>query len=186
MRSSYLPPRVLQVRPSQRKLRVGPGAGAGAGAAAHSRTQADVEVLKVARARGDAAAPPPHGAMNPQIMLLLEGWGVPRAALRARAAAALRALRDAAASPAHARAALDFAPDSEAKAEARGMLEAGLWGEPVRRAERLGVREGEAGAGTLQRGEAASATLDLRGGAQTRRSALYSHAHSSCPPPPHT
>jgi hypothetical protein len=111
-----LPRHVITARPSQRKLEQP------AGGAETTATQRDVEVVRVARDRGASS-------LNPQISLLLAGWGVPAAALRALAAQALARARGAGASPAAARAALDAAGDAADVAEARALLDAGLWGE---------------------------------------------------------
>jgi hypothetical protein len=146
-----LPRDVICVRPSQRKLDINLCAAAApdinlcaaaapdinlcaaaapdinlcAAAAPTTRSQRDVEVLRVSRDRGASA-------LNPQISLLLAGWGVSAAALCALVRGAAATARDALSNEAAARALLSAsgAAAGDDATEARALLDAGFWGEP--------------------------------------------------------
>lgn len=117
-----LPRDVITVRPSQRKLDIN----LSASATQTTATQRDVEVLRVARDRGVSA-------LNPQISLLLAGWGVSSAVFCSLVREATVRARDALTSEEAARSLLSSAgagAGDDAIVEARALLRAGLWGEP--------------------------------------------------------
>ena len=136
-----LPPNVICVRPSMRKVELPPESA--------TATQTHFEALRAVGGGSGGGGMP--GTLNRQFVLLLEGWGVPQETLLRLLGEALKPIVEMTSSPTAAaavlrRSASDLATESVAnrngsttedgpsafwmEKEALDLLDAGLWGEP--------------------------------------------------------